>query len=285
MIYFLTSLPLWLSGLLVVVLPTMLAMLGPVFVRRRVALERLTTNNEVAGFKFAAVAVLYAVLLAFAIIVVWERFSDEKHSVTREAGAAATIYRLSQGISGEAGNALRAALTNYLRVTISDDWPAMERGDASPKAREALDVVYRALLTFDAPERRDTALVSQILHELDTITEMRRARLEAAESLVPGVIWPVLFCGAVVTIAYTFFFGMESLRAQALMTGMLAAIIFSGLLTAIVIDRPFVGAVKVHPDPLAEAMRDFRFNRLHPELIHTSDLNTASSHGIQPLAL
>ena len=125
------------------------------------------------------------------------------------------------------------------------------------RTRQTLDAVYKALLTFDAPERRDTALVSQILHELDTITEMRRARLEAAESLVPGVIWPVLFCGAVVTIAYTFFFGMENLRAQALMTGMLAAIIFSGLLTAIVIDRPFIGAVKVHPDPITEVMRDF----------------------------
>ena len=131
MIYFLTSLPLWLSGLLVVVLPTALAMLGPALIRRHITLERLTTNNEVAGFKFAAVAVLYAVLLAFAVIVVWERFSEAKSNVTKEAGAAATIYRLSQGISGEPGMALRAALTNYLKATISDDWPAMERVHAS----------------------------------------------------------------------------------------------------------------------------------------------------------
>ena len=67
----------------------------------------------------------------------------------------------------------------------------------------------------------------------------------------------MLFAGAVLTIAYTFFFGTENLRAQALMTGMLAAIIFSGLLTAIVIDRPFVGVVKVHPDALAEVLADF----------------------------
>jgi Protein of unknown function (DUF4239) len=88
-------------------------------------LERLATNNEVAGFEFAAVAVLYAVLLAFAVIVVWERFSDAESNVAKGAGAAATIYRLSQGISGEPGIALRAELTNYLKVTISDDWPAM----------------------------------------------------------------------------------------------------------------------------------------------------------------
>jgi hypothetical protein len=45
-------------------------MLGPSLVRRYVTLEKLTTNNEVAGFKFAVVGVLYAVLVAFAIIVV-----------------------------------------------------------------------------------------------------------------------------------------------------------------------------------------------------------------------
>jgi hypothetical protein len=99
----------------------------------------------------------------------------------REAGAAGTIYRLSQGIDGQPGIALRGALTNYLRAVISEGWPAMERGSASTSVGEALDGVYKALLTFESSERRDTALVSEILHQLDTITEMRRARLSAAE--------------------------------------------------------------------------------------------------------
>ncbi len=66
----LTSEPLWLLGLLLVGLTSVIACLGPRLVRRFVALEKLTTNNEVAGFKFATVGVLYAVLLAFAIILV-----------------------------------------------------------------------------------------------------------------------------------------------------------------------------------------------------------------------
>jgi hypothetical protein len=257
MITFLNGLPLWLSGILIVGLPTLLAMLGPILVRRYVTLERLAKNNEVAGFKFAVVGVLYAVLLAFAIIVVWERFSDAENNVAKEAGAAATIYRLSQGINGQPGIALRGALTNYLRAVISDGWPAMGRGSPSTSAREALDSVYKALLTFEASERRDTVLVSEILHQLDTITEMRRARLSAAVGLVPGLIWPILFGGAVITIAYTFFFGSQNLGAQSLMTGMLSIIIFSGLLTAIVIDRPFAGAVKVTPHALARVLEDF----------------------------
>ena len=111
-------------GMLIVGLPTVLAMFGPILVRRYVTLEKLEKNNEVAGFKFAVVGVLYAVLLAFAIIVVWERFSDAENNVATEAGAAANIYRLSQGINGQPGIVLRGALTNYLRVVISDGWPA-----------------------------------------------------------------------------------------------------------------------------------------------------------------
>jgi Na+/melibiose symporter-like transporter len=257
MISFLTGLPLWLSGMLIVGLPTVLAMFGPILVRRYVTLEKLSENNEVAGFKFSVVGVLYAVLLAFAIIVVWERFSDAEKNVAREAGAAATIYRLSQGINGQPGIALRGALTNYVRAVISEGWPAIERGSPSISVGEALDSVYKASLTLESPERRDTALVSEILHQLDTITELRRARLSAAEGLVPGLIWPILFGGAVITIAYTFFFGTKNLGAQTLMTGMLSIIIFSGLLTAIVIDQPFAGVVKVKPRALTDVLEDF----------------------------
>ena len=87
---FLSSLPLWLGALLIVIVPTALAMAGPLLVRRRYSLERLATNNEIAGFKFATVGVIYAVLLAFAVIIVWERFTDAESAVVQEAAAAAT---------------------------------------------------------------------------------------------------------------------------------------------------------------------------------------------------
>src|SRR5262249_30373009 len=131
MISFLNGLPLWLSGMLIVGLPTVVAMFGPILIRRYVTLRTLAEYNEVAGFQFAVIGVLYAVLLGFAIIVVWQTLSDAENNVDREAGAAATIYRLSQGINGQPGIALRGALTNYLRAVISDGWPAMERGSAS----------------------------------------------------------------------------------------------------------------------------------------------------------
>jgi hypothetical protein len=92
MTFFLTTLPLWLSAVILIVPTTLLAMAGPVIVRRYVEVDQLRTNNEVAGFKFATVGVLYAVLLAFAVVVVWEKFNQAESEVAKEAGAARLFF-------------------------------------------------------------------------------------------------------------------------------------------------------------------------------------------------
>ena len=254
---FLTTRPLWLSALLLVGLTTLVAMTGPVLVRRRVSLDRLRINNEVAGFKFAVVGVLCAVQLAFAVIVVWERFDDAENDVAQEAGAAATIYRLADGIAAGPRIALRDRLTGYLNALIAEDWPAMERGGASPVATHALDSIYAAVLTYSPGDDRGTALLAEILHQLDLMTQARRARVVMASGIVPGVVWLVLLGGAVLTIGFTLFFGTENLHAQTLMTGVLSVLIFSGLLVIIAIDHPFVGSVKVRSEALVVVLEDF----------------------------
>jgi hypothetical protein len=260
MIYFLTSQPLWLSAAIIVGLGTALSMLGPTIVRRHVALERLTANNEIAGFKYATLGVLFAVLLGFAIIVVWQKFSDAEADVVQEAGAATTIYRLSQGIGDKPGADIRSAVNAYLKAAIADDWPAMDKGvtGASRSARQALDAIYAVLLTSDVAGTASNPVMSELLHQLDLITQARRSRLIAAEGSVPNVIWLVLFGGAAVTIVFTFFFGTRNLRAQTMMTGLLALLIFSELLIIVAIDRPFTGSVKVEPTPLADVLADFQ---------------------------
>ncbi len=87
LLLFLCSLPLWLGAFFCVLTPTALAMLGPVLVRRRYPLSLLVKNNEIAGFKFATIGVIYAVILAFAIVAVWEKFSDAELRVLQETGA------------------------------------------------------------------------------------------------------------------------------------------------------------------------------------------------------
>jgi formylmethanofuran dehydrogenase subunit A len=81
--------------------------------------------------------------------------------------------------------------------------------------------------------------------------------LVAAEGVVPSVIWPVLFGGAIITVGFTFFFGTENLRAQMAMTILLSLLVFSQLLIIVTVDYPFTGPIKVEPTALARVLAEF----------------------------
>jgi hypothetical protein len=255
---FLSSLPLWLSFLLVVVIPAIAFTIGLIVVRKVFSLERLSTNNEVAGFKFAVVGVTYAVLLGFAVIVVWEKFRDAEAAVAQEASAVVALERLSQGMDGDAGPVVRQRLVNYAEVTIASDWPAMAKAQMSAAPSRALNGLYDAVLADAPTTQRGTAIMSEMLYRLDSLTEARRTRLLLSTGVVPGVLWSVLFAGAFVTLTFTFFFGLKSLGTQIIMTGMLATLIFMALYVAIEIDHPFTGPVSVGPEALEYALQNIR---------------------------
>jgi hypothetical protein len=204
------------------------------------------------------VGVLYAVLLAFAVIVVWERFSETEGQVATEAGASATLYRLADGLGAPTGPAIHGAITTYLESVIDGEWPAMERGEENAATTTTLDSLYATVLALQPASDRDGVVLEAMLTQLNILTEARRARLVATSGIVPGVLWVVLFGGAVVTICFTFFFGAPNLRAQALMTGILALLICSGLLVIVAIEYPFSGDVHVSPESIVKVLDDLR---------------------------
>jgi Protein of unknown function (DUF4239) len=253
----LSGLPIWASALIVAVIPTLASMGGLLLVRRIFGLARLITNNEVAGFKFAVVGVTYAVLLGFAVIVVWEKFRDAEAAVAQEASSVVVVHRLALGLSGDEGNGVRQHLIDYIQAVITDDWPSMRRGKLSLAAARALDGLYAAVIAVNPVVPREPLIIGDMLRQLDQITQARRERLLLATGIVPGVLWTVLYSGAVVTLGFTFFFGSESARAQALMTGMLGTVIFMALLVAVEIDHPFTGPVSVGTEALQAALDQF----------------------------
>jgi hypothetical protein len=253
----LAGLPFWASGLLLVVVPTALSALGPVVVRRRFGFERVKPNNEVAGFKFAVLGVIYAVILAFTVIVVWERFADAEHAASKEAAAVATLYRLSDGMPQAPRADLRAKLGDYLDAAVNQEWKTMERGDESPAAQTALTALYGSVLAIEPQDNADTVLLKSMFDELTALTQARRERIVLSNGIVPGLLWAVLIVGAMITIGFTFFFGAQNLSAQVLMTAMLALLIFMTMFVVFAIDYPFGRHIRVPPDSLVRVMDDF----------------------------
>ncbi len=253
---FLSALPLWIAVILLVVVPTAIAVGGLLFSRRWFNQQGLTSNNEIAGFKFATVGVIYSVLLAFSVIVVWEKFNEAETVVAQEAGAAATLYRLAAATDPGMA-AVRSALSVYLKHAIEHGWPMMAKQKKSREENASLDALYAAAVQAAADTSRQPAIMVEMFKQLDAITQARRIRLHLANGIVPGIVWFALSFGAVLTVGFTFFFGTKNLPAQAMMTGILSALVFLGLLVIVSIDHPFTGPASVGSEPLQAVLDDF----------------------------
>lgn len=86
----------------------------------------------------------------------------------------------------------------------------MANGKKSREVTQALNGVYAAALRLMERELRHPAIFSEMFNQLDAITRARRTRLHLATGVVPGLLWFVLYFGAVLTVGFTFFFGTEA---------------------------------------------------------------------------
>jgi hypothetical protein len=90
---FLYAIPSWLLFLLIVGGSVGLVWLATVLLRRVTTAPKDDRHNEVVGFIFATVGVLYAVLLAFTVIIVWEQYLGAESAVSQEGTALITVAR------------------------------------------------------------------------------------------------------------------------------------------------------------------------------------------------
>jgi Protein of unknown function (DUF4239) len=251
--YLLSELPLWQLILVLVVVPTAVAVGFQLLVRRSVGVDRLALNNEVAGFIFAIIGVVYAVLLAFVVIAVWEKFSEGQTSVARESAAAAALFYYSDGPEPEAAK-FRESLVHYLRGAIESDWPAMATETEDDKTTDALGALYRAAMALNRTGARSIPDMNEVFTQIDNLTLARRVRLHLSTGLVPEIIWVTLFAGAGLTVCFALFFGSPNLFANLAMTATLSIVLASGLVVIIALDHPFSGAVHIPPEALERVL-------------------------------
>ena len=73
---------------------------------------------------------------------------------------------------------------------------------------------------------------------------------------MPPVVWLVLLVGSVISISYTYFFGMKNIRAQYLIAASLTVTITMILFLIYILDHPFTGTSKVSAEPLKDVIAD-----------------------------
>jgi hypothetical protein len=250
--------PTWLVGLVLIVVLPVLVVLAQWAIRRRWPALAKGGQNDVVGFIIAVVGVIYAVLLAFVVIVTWETFSKAEDVVGQEASALRSIRRDSVGLPAETQAPLQDLVRRYATRVIDVEWPGMADGrPGDPHVGAIFDKMAQTIsgTTVTTPSQQE--FVGAETAQLNQLVSLRSQRLDFVESGIPGVLWTALIVGAVVTIGFALLFGVERGVLHLLMIGCLAALVGVLLFVVVGFNYPFAGEVSVHPEPIQRVLNDF----------------------------
>jgi hypothetical protein len=238
-------------GLLVVIGACLAAVAGLELVQRLVPAQKRQEHNDVAGFLYAVIGVVYAVLLALLVIAVWEQFQKANETVESEANAVAEIAWLAHRLPEPEHHELQENARSYAQEVADTEWPRMDQGlegvQSFPEGWDLIDDIRATLQDVEVRTAADQALYTEGLDQIERLNDARRMRFVAAEEGIPGVLWAVLVFGAVVAVGFTYLFGLQNTWAHRLMVMALTAVIALVLFTIGVMEYPFSGGARVDP--------------------------------------
>ncbi|MCX6002695.1 MAG: DUF4239 domain-containing protein [Chloroflexi bacterium] len=248
--WLLLNIPTWVIAAIMLCIAMGTAVGGVLLVRNLVDIKKFKQHHDIAGPIFSTLGVIYAVMLAFVLVIVWQDFDRAQNNTVKEANDFAQIYRDACLLPEPFSSQFLEANGNYLRAVIKYEWPQMQYGQRSLEAQAEADKVWVLTAGFEPKTERDKIFFSEMLTKMNDAVEMRRQRIQDAASGLHPALWFVLLFGGIVTVAFTFFFGSENLYAQLIMTTMLAVLIVLIIFTILLMDFPYTGGLSIPPTPI-----------------------------------
>jgi len=231
-----------------VVLYVGVSIAGLLIIRKLYPHYKCKLHNDIAGFIFATLGVIYAVLLAFIVVITWQDFDKAQDVTVNEANCIAALYRDATPFPAEFRAELKNKLTNYVRDIINEEWQMMGTGQRSASVQNIQEELWKLYGGFQPKNETQKIFLAESVKKLNQAAEMRRQRIVYASTGINPLLYFVLFAGSFITIAFTMLFGTENIIPHLIMVSLLAALIAITLFTVMAMDYPFTGDISITPD-------------------------------------
>jgi Protein of unknown function (DUF4239) len=239
-----------------------LAACGLILVQRLVPKEVRMQHNDVAGFIYAVLGVVYGVLLGLTVVAVWEEWNAAAASADQEASGVAEVFYVADRMPEPEGRQIQELARAYARVVVDNEWALMRQGKSSPEAWELLDEIRSGAQDFQPSTPAQLILYEQALERVHELADARRERLLDADHGLPPILWIILIIGGVVVVGFTYLFGLESTVVHLFMVAALALIIALVLFTVAELEFPFRGGIWIRPEAMEQVLSSFESSKL-----------------------
>lgn len=225
--------------------------------RKSISIHELRKNHDVVGFTFSIVGVLYSVILGFTVINVQNRYNAVQESIHTEAILLADLYEDAGFFSVKDAKAIRSSLRQYIDHVIKEEWWLVGEKKLHVRTQSVIRDIWTAYYNVDLQNEKEKIWYTESISKLNSFLNARLTRQFHKWEHLGGMMWSILLTGALITICFMFFFGLENFRSHMLMTALLAGYLCFMLYLVYSLDNIFTGPQQIKPVALEQVQSLF----------------------------
>ncbi|MDE3155171.1 MAG: DUF4239 domain-containing protein [Acidobacteriota bacterium] len=209
-------------------------------------------GNEAAGFRHAAVGVVYAVALALIVVTVQNRFDQVEQAVEMEANQAGDLFATFGGLNADVRVRLQQDLVEYLNSVIGVEWPLTAQGRTSRQTEALARHLMDEIVTYHPQDQHEEDLYPHLVTDIHHLIDARQTRLAIGLEGLNSPTWRVIVIGALITLFFASLFHAERRRVQLLTMALTSAMFGLMIFLILAMDHPLLGQFSVSPEALQE---------------------------------
>ncbi|NUR49172.1 MAG: DUF4239 domain-containing protein [Hamadaea sp.] len=219
----------------------------------------LVADSDAASALYATIGMVYAILIAIAAIAVWEPRSAAASSTDLEAGSLVEAYWSADQLAPADRAEVRGLIVAYLGEAVGPEWTRLRVRHEPDDEAELLFTQLRQRVDAVRPQTDpEQNAYAQLSAQISAAAGARSGRLQAAGEGMPGLLWPVLLGGGLVSVLFLYMFGLERTFPNGLMMAVVGAMLALLLFVIYQVEYPLSRAFAVTPDSLVTALTRLR---------------------------
>ena len=181
-------------------------------------------DTSMVGLSYALCGGIFAVVLAFVAVGVYEAMEKTNTTAAAEANALSNLAFETAGLPAETGLKLRKDIDRYIDIVVNKEWPAQQAyqmqesnfEDGWNQVRE----INTVIAAFEPATLGQTSINGDMVRLVNDLYAARRTRVIAASAHLPFAVWEMLIFGLLLVAVFIYLYGPHSFKVHVAVTGL-----------------------------------------------------------------
>lgn len=226
--------------------------LGKIAIRMH-PFNSIVESGEGIGSYCNVIGVLYAIVLGYVLVNVYESFSLANEKSELEASLVIDLLRDAEGLPGIQSLIYQKATMEYVDSVIDEEWQYMIKNQEShPETFDKFAHLYTLAKRIKCDSDEERIFLQEIIVRLNELSSTRRERVQLASARLPDMLWAMLIGVGAVSFGMCFIFPIENNRIRLTLLCATAAVMTFTTLLIYILDRPYNGSLGIKPDSMVK---------------------------------